>query len=82
MYDALRDAAASTKRFTDRKRKESLMYTVGQKVWLDVQNLKTEHPLKKLDLRCLGPFEVTRLLQSTVVLLLRGWSRRESRRGY
>jgi hypothetical protein len=46
------------KRFTDRKRRESHSYAVGQKVWLDAQNLRTKRPSKKLDLRRLGPFEV------------------------
>jgi uncharacterized protein YukE len=34
-YDTLYDAATSMKRFVDQKWKESLMYTVGQRVWLD-----------------------------------------------
>jgi hypothetical protein len=57
-YDALCDSAISMKRFTDRKRRESPSYAVGQKVWLDAQNLQTECWSKKLDLRRLGPFEV------------------------
>jgi hypothetical protein len=46
------------KRFTDRKQRESPSYAVGQKVWLDAWNLQTRCPSKKLDLRCLGLFEV------------------------
>jgi hypothetical protein len=59
-YDALRDAATSMKRFADRKRREAPSYAVGQEVWLDAQNLKTEHPAKKLSLRRLSPFKVLR----------------------
>jgi hypothetical protein len=38
-YNALHDAAASMKRFTDQKQKEALFYAIGQKVWLDAQNI-------------------------------------------
>jgi hypothetical protein len=58
VYDTLCDSTVSMKRFGDRKWRESPSYAVGQKVWLDAQNLWTEHPSKKLDLRHLGPFEV------------------------
>jgi hypothetical protein len=58
VYDALHGTATSMKRFTDWKWKESPTYAVGQQVWLDAQNLKTECPSKKLDLRHLSPFEV------------------------
>jgi hypothetical protein len=50
MYDTLRDAATSMKWFVDQKWREAPSYTVGQEVWLDTQNLKTEHPAKKLSL--------------------------------
>jgi hypothetical protein len=49
MYDALRDAATSMKRFVDQKWKEVPLYVIGQKVWLDTQNIQTKCPLKKLD---------------------------------
>jgi hypothetical protein len=61
-YDALCNVTTSMKRFMDQKWKESPMYTVGQQVWLDAQNLKTEHLSKKLDLRHLSPFEVIGLV--------------------
>jgi hypothetical protein len=35
MYDALHDAATSTKRFADRKWREAPSYAVSQEVWLD-----------------------------------------------
>jgi hypothetical protein len=49
MYDALHDAATSMKQLADRKWKEAPLYMIGQKVWLDTQNIWTECPLKKLD---------------------------------
>jgi hypothetical protein len=42
----------------DQKRKEALLYAIGQKVWLDTRNIQTEWPSKKLDQRRLSPFEV------------------------
>jgi hypothetical protein len=51
VYDALHDAATSMKRFADRKRREAPSYAIGQEVWLDAQNLKTERPVRKLSLR-------------------------------
>jgi hypothetical protein len=57
-YDALCDAATLMKRFVDWKWREAPSYTIGQEVWLDAQNLKTEHPAKKLSLRRLSPFKV------------------------
>jgi hypothetical protein len=38
-YNALCDAAASMKRFADRKQKEAPLYMIGQKVWLDARNI-------------------------------------------
>jgi hypothetical protein len=46
------------KRFADRKRREAPSYAIGQEVWLDAWNLKTERPAKKLSLWRLGPFKV------------------------
>jgi hypothetical protein len=60
-YDALHDTTVSMKRFANRKLRKSPSYAVGQKVWLDTQNLWTECLSKKLDLRCLGLFEVLTL---------------------
>jgi hypothetical protein len=57
-YDALHDAATLMKRFADLKQREAPSYTIGQEVWLDAHNLKTEHPAKKLSLQRLGPFKI------------------------
>jgi hypothetical protein len=37
---------------------EAPSYAVGQEVWLDAQNLKTEHLMKKSSLQWLGPFKI------------------------
>jgi hypothetical protein len=41
---------------------------VGDKVWLDTRNIKTERPAKKLDDKYKGPFTVTRVGTHTVTL--------------
>jgi hypothetical protein len=48
------------KQFADWKWREAPSYAIGQEVWLDARNLKTERPAKKLSLRRLGPFRVLR----------------------
>ena len=39
-------------------RKESPTYDVGDMVWLSTCNMKTERPLKKLDLKMIGPYQI------------------------
>jgi hypothetical protein len=46
------------KRFTDRKRKEVPRFAPGESVWLDLRNISTGHPSKKLDACHTGPFKV------------------------
>jgi hypothetical protein len=36
---------------TNRKRQQAPVYRVGDKVWLNLQNIKTDRPSKKLDQR-------------------------------
>jgi hypothetical protein len=55
---ALLHTAEMMKRFMDRKRKEVPRFTPGESVWLDLRNISTGHPLKKLDACHMGPFEV------------------------
>jgi hypothetical protein len=55
---ALLHAAEMMKRFMDRKRKEAPRFTPGESVWLDLRNISTSCPSKKLDAHCTGPFEV------------------------
>jgi hypothetical protein len=50
-YDALRDATTSMKWFAEQKQREAPSYAVGQEVWLDAWNLKTECLTKKLSLQ-------------------------------
>ena len=47
-------AAQSTCGFT--------LFNLGDKVWLDGQNLKTGLPYRKFALKCFGPFKITKVL--------------------
>jgi len=37
-------------------------YTLGQKVWLKATDLKTSHPMAKLQAKCYGPFSITNVI--------------------
>lgn len=43
-------------------RKPSPAYRVGDHVWLDARNIKTERPAKKLDAKNLGPYEIVQVV--------------------
>ena len=49
-------AACSTRSFTP--------FNLGDKVWLDGQNLKTGLPYQKFAPKCFGPFKITKVLGS------------------
>lgn len=51
-------AQESMKRFYDRKRKSGPEYKTGDKVWLEGINIRTDRPMKKLDDKRYGPFQV------------------------
>ena len=54
--------------YANQSRAEAPRYKVGDKVWLDTRNIKTERPAKKLDDKYKGPFTVTRVGTHTVTL--------------
>lgn len=43
-------------------RKPSPAYRVGDQVWLNAKNIKTERPAKKLDAKNLGPYEIIQIV--------------------
>jgi Chromo (CHRromatin Organisation MOdifier) domain len=47
------------KKFADTHREQTPDWPVGTKVWLDARNIKTKRPMKKLDHKKLGPFEIS-----------------------
>lgn len=59
---ALKLAAEDMARYYDAHHQEADVFQVGDKVWLDGRNIKTQRPTKKLDDRWFGPFKVTKVL--------------------
>jgi hypothetical protein len=57
---ALLHTAETMKRFADRKRKEAPRFAPGESVWLDLRNISTGHPSKKLDAHHTEPFKVVK----------------------
>ena len=55
---ALKKAAADMKKFYDRTRGEAIDYKPGDLVLLEATNLNTDRPMKKLDDKRYGPFEI------------------------
>lgn len=51
-------AQETMKRFYDRSKGESRDYQLGDQVWLEGINIRTDRPIKKLDDKRYGPFEV------------------------
>ncbi|SJL18800.1 uncharacterized protein ARMOST_22401 [Armillaria ostoyae] len=55
---ALEKAATQMKNQYDKKKKASVEYQIGDKVWLDTTNLHLARPKKKLDDKRVGPFTI------------------------
>jgi hypothetical protein len=55
---AMKMGEEETKRYHDRKATGPVDFKVGDKVWLDSQNIKTTAPTKTLADRRLGPYEI------------------------
>src|ERR1700736_6308236 len=55
---ALTQAASRMKEQYDKKRAESRSFNIGDKVWLEGTNIRTKRPMKKLDDKRFGPFEI------------------------
>src|SRR5204863_5608089 len=49
-------------KFYNYHQKETPVYEVGSKVWLDAQDIKTTRPIKKLDNKWFRPFEVQKMV--------------------
>jgi hypothetical protein len=50
--------------FADRKRDPTPSWPLGTLVWLDLRNVKTKRPAKKLDFKRHGPFPITAQVSS------------------
>src|SRR5882672_2249324 len=70
-HSALSWAADDMAHFYDTHRREAPLYAVGDKVWLNGQNITMTRPMKKLDHKWLGPYPVEKVIsQSTYRLKL------------
>ena len=59
---ALSRAADHMACFYDAHNREAPLYTVRDKVWLNRQNIKTMHLMKKLDGMWLSPYAVDKVI--------------------
>ena len=59
---ALEKAADDMARFYDVHRQAAPVYKVGDKVWLNAQNISTTQPMKKLDHKWLGPYPINKVI--------------------
>ena len=66
---SLKMAAETMKWFYDRTKGESIQYKKGDKVWLKTTNIITKCPMKKLDNKCLEPFEILEKVRKLVYYL-------------
>ena len=66
---ALVQAAEDMARFYDAHHGPTPVYQPGDKVWLDSRNITTIRPMKKLDDKWLGPFEIVEAVNSNAYRL-------------
>ena len=48
---------------------EALEYTPGDQVWLDAQDISTDHPTKKFSDKWLGPYKVDKVISCSAIHL-------------
>ena len=56
----LEKAAADSKKFADEHRSDEPELEVGQMVWLDARNIRSDRPCPRLDWKKLGPFRIAK----------------------
>ena len=66
---ALVKAADDMAQFYDAHRCEAPKYNVRDKVWLSLENIRTVHPMKKLDYKWLGPYVVKQVISHSAYWL-------------
>ena len=69
MEASLKMAAKTIKWFYNQTKGESIQYKKGDKVWLEVTNITTKRFIKKLDNKCLRPFEILEKVGKSVYCL-------------
>src|SRR5258707_15207380 len=61
---ALKKAAEDMKKYYDAHRRDTPQYKIGDKVWLESDNVQTGRPTCKLDHKRLGPYPITKVLSN------------------
>jgi hypothetical protein len=62
------DAQEKQARYANQKRTAAPEYKVGDCVFVDTRNLRTERPSQKLDSKREGPYRIVKIYRFTVVL--------------
>ena len=65
----LKKVAQDMKKFYNRKQEDTVEYKKGDKVWLEATNLPTKYPIKKLDNKHHGLFEILKKVGKSVYRL-------------
>ena len=65
----LKKVAQDMKKFYNKKWEDTVEYKKGDKVWLEATNLPTKCPIKKLNNKCHGLFEVLEKISKSVYRL-------------
>ena len=66
---SLKMAVKTIKQFYDQTKRESIQYKKGDKIQLKATNITTKHPIKKLDNKCLEPFEILKKVEKSAYYL-------------
>lgn len=64
LLDKLMQSRITYEIFANKHRQPAPAYRVGDKVWLDVRNVNTNRPTKKLDYKYFGPFPIAEVVSS------------------
>ena len=62
-------AVETMKQFYDQTKGESIQYKKGNKVQLETINIITKYPIKKLNNKCLEPFEILEKVEKSAYCL-------------
>ena len=66
---SLEKAADDIAHFHDLHHQAAPVYKVGNKFWLNAQNISTTRPMKKLDHKWLGPYPINKVISHNAYCL-------------
>lgn len=62
LHEEMTYSQALQKEYVNRKKTPAPAYQVGDRIFVDVQNLCSEQPFKKLDFKLYGPYSIVKLI--------------------